>query len=68
MGGFGEHAEGTGEESGEELEQGDGEGGEDGEERGVALRAVHGFFGGRGAHGGIVHGLRRGYPLPGKKS
>src|ERR1700677_2635019 len=40
VGGFGEHAEGAGEEAGEELEESDTEGGEDGEERGGALGVV----------------------------
>jgi hypothetical protein len=43
VGGFGEHAEGTGEDAGEEFEEGYGEGGEDGEERGAAFGAMRGF-------------------------
>jgi len=53
VGGFGEHAEGAGEEAGEEFEKRDGEGGEHGEERGGTLGAVRGggLFGlGRCAH------------------
>ena len=60
MGGFGEHAEGAGEDAGEELEEGDTEGGEDGEERGGAFGAVRGcgFFGlGRGGHEEMLHGV-----------
>ncbi len=42
VGGFGEHAEGAGEEAGEELEESYSEGGEDGEERGGTLGVVRG--------------------------
>ncbi len=49
VGGFGEHAEGAGEDSGEELEEGDGEGGEDRGERG-------GLFLGVCDGGGLVRG------------
>ncbi len=47
VGGLGEHAEGAGEEAGKELEQGDDQRGEDGQERGGTLGGVRvrGFFG-----------------------
>ena len=57
--GFGEHAEGAGEEAGEEFEERDAEGGEDGEERGGTLGLVRGcgLLGrGRLTHGVMVHG------------
>ena len=53
VGGFGEHAEGAGEDSGEELEERDGEGGEDGGERGGAVSAWRAGLGCR-AEGMVV--------------